>query len=826
MTSLAQLGLGQSAKVVQLSKSGEIAQRLMEMGVTPGVAIRLVGSAPLGDPLEYELRGYRLCMRRTEAEQIEVETFWMSTTTLRSTIRVALIGNPNTGKSSLFNALAGVQQRVGNYPGVTVEKKIGHFRHGAEHFEVIDLPGTYSLAPRSPDEMVTVDVLLGRRAGESPPDIVLSIVDAANLQRNLYLVSQVLSCGLPTVVALNMVDVAADRGIEIDVAGLAERLGVPVIPIQASRGQGLEELKLALIASAECNEREPTDPFPSVFQEHTDQLSAHLNAEREDPLPRYLVERLILDGNGYLEHQLLPSEQAIGHAELCVIRSSLAESGYPVPAVEAMARYDWVGKILDGVVHDPDRKHFTASDRIDAVLTHKVWGSLVLIAVMTLLFSSIFRFAAPAMGLVDQGVSWLADLASGMIPEGALQSLLVDGIIGGVGAVVIFLPQILILFAFIAVLEDCGYMARAAYLMDRVMAGVGLNGRSFIPLLSSFACAVPGIMATRVIENRRDRLATILIAPLMSCSARLPVYIILISAFVPAEHYLGGIVGLQGLTMVVMYGVGIAAAVVVAWLLKNTLLRSETPPFVLELPSYKMPSMRNVFFRMAERGWDFLYVAGTLIFAITIIVWALAYYPRSEERVAEALAAQQAGLTGHIATTEPGTSERQAAEQELAAFNEPENLEYLTDSLHQQFSFLGRAGKFIEPVVRPLGWDWRIGSAAIASFPAREVVMGVLGVIYNLGGELDVGEDSDQTRLQSRLQAARWDDSGKPVYNLPVALSLMVFFALCAQCAATLAVIKRETNSWRWPVFAFSYMTALAYVGAFITYQVTSRIWL
>jgi ferrous iron transport protein B len=750
----------------------------------------------------------------------------MSTSTLRATIRVALIGNPNTGKSTLFNALAGVQQRVGNYPGVTVEKKVGHFRHGEQPFEVIDLPGTYSLAPRSPDEMVAVDVLLGRRSGESSPDIVVSIIDASNLQRNLYLVSQVLSCGLPTVVALNMVDVAADRGIEIDVAGLSQRLGVPVVPIQASRGQGLEELKLAIAAASDRDEHPAFNPFPAAFQEQTDRLVTQLNSGREPPLPHYLVERLILDGNGYLEQHLITSEHTAQHASLRTARESLAAAGLPIPAVEAMARYDWVGKVLDGVVHVPDRRQLTASDRIDAVLTHKVWGSLVLLAVMALLFSSIFRFAEPLMGWVDTGVSWLAETAAGMIPEGALQSLVVDGIIGGVGAVVIFLPQILILFAFIAVLEDCGYMARAAYLMDRLMAGVGLSGRSFIPLLSSFACAVPGIMAARVIENRRDRLATILIAPLMSCSARLPVYIILISAFVPAQSYLGGLIGLQGLTMVSMYLVGIFAAVAIAWLLKKTLLRGETPPFVLELPSYKTPSLRNVLFRMAERGWDFLYVAGTLIFAITIIVWALAYYPRSEAKVAEAVAARESVLQKNIATATPGSPEHVAAEKALAEFNEPENLDHLNASLHQQFSFLGRAGKLIEPVVRPLGWDWRIGSAAIASFPAREVVMGVLGVIYNLGGDLDVGEESDQTRLQSRLQAARWDDTGEKVYNLPVALSLMVFFALCAQCAATLAVIKRETNSWGWPVFAFGYMTLLAYIGALVTYQVTSRIWL
>ncbi len=741
-------------------------------------------------------------------------------------IRVALVGNPNTGKSTLFNALAGVQQRVGNYPGVTVEKKTGHFRHGEQPFEVIDLPGTYSLAPRSPDEMVAVDVLLGRRAGESPPDIVLSIVDAASLQRNLYLVSQVLSLGLPTVLALNMMDVAKERGIEIDVVALSKRLGVPVIPIQASHGVGLTELKAALLAAAASKGGTTTDPFPTVFQNHTDRLVEHLNANRTDPLPRYLVERLILDGNGYLEHQLLPSDQATEHAELRAIRSSLGEAGFPVPAVEAMARYDWVDRILEGLVLAPTSTKIHASDRIDAVLTHKVWGTLVLIAVMSLLFSSIFRFAEPVMNLVDAGVGWVADLASGLISEGALQSLLVDGIIGGVGAVVIFLPQILILFAFIALLEDCGYMARAAYLMDRLMAGVGLSGRSFIPLLSSFACAVPGIMSARVIENRRDRLATILIAPLMSCSARLPVYIILISAFVPAQHYLGGLIGLQGLTMVAMYSVGVIAAVGVAWLLKKSILRGETPPFVLELPSYKMPSARNVFFRVIERGWDFLYTAGTIIFAITIIVWALAYYPRSDAQVAESMQATEQLLIVLRESATPSSDERHAAEQNLAEFNEPENLDHLAASLHQQYSFLGRAGKFIEPAVRPLGWDWRIGSAAIASFPAREVVMGVLGVIYNLGGDLDVGAASDQTRLQSRLQAARWDDTGEPVYNLPVALSLMVFFALCAQCAATLAVIKRETASYRWPVFAFSYMTALAYVGALFTYQITSRIWL
>jgi ferrous iron transport protein B len=475
-----------------------------------------------------------------------------------------------------------------------------------------------------------------------------------------------------------------------------------------------------------------------------------------------------------------------------------------------MARYDWVAHVLNGVARRPDDHKPTSSDRIDSVLTHKFWGTLVFAATMAVLFSSIFILAVPLMDLIDGAVGSLAGFVESLMPEGALRSLVVDGIIGGVGAVVIFLPQILILFLFIAVLEDCGYMARAAFLMDRLMAGVGLSGKSFIPLLSSFACAVPGIMATRVIENRRDRLATILIAPLMSCSARLPVYVILIGAFVPAEHYLGGLLGLQGLVLLAMYSIGVVAAIGVAWVLKKSVLRGETPPFVLELPSYKMPSIRTVTYRMAERGWAFLARAGTVIFAVTIVIWALAYYPHSEEQVAAEIAAQRAALANDPAA--------------LAEFDQQENLDHVTASLHQRYSFLGRAGQWVEPAVRPLGWDWRIGCAAIASFPAREVVMGVLGVIYQLGPEVDLGAEDDQNRLQGQLRAARWDDTGEPVYNLPVALSIMVFFALCAQCAATLAVIRRETNSWRWPAFTFVYMTTLAYVGALVTYQIGIRL--
>ncbi len=386
-------------------------------------------------------------------------------------------------------------------------------RCGEQHFELIDLPGTYSLAPRSPDEMVTVDVLLGRRDHTESPDVVLSIIDASNLERNLYLLSQVLSIGLPTVVALNMVDVAKDRQIEIDVDALSKRLGVPVVEVQANRRVGLEKLQTALSAEAERVPGERENPFPLAFQQHAEELGTWLNANSSRSVPQFLVERLLLDGDGYLESELLNGTAATGSQKLLAARESLAAAGMPVPAVEAMSRYDWVARVVNGVTRRPDSHERTTTDRIDAVLTHKIWGTLIFMAAMAILFSSIFIVAQPIMDAIKNVVDAFGGYVENRMPDGALRSLIVDGVIGGMGAVIVFLPQILILFFFIALLEDCGYMARAAFLMDRLMAGVGLSGKSFIPLLSSFACAVPGIMATRVIENCRDRLATILIAP-------------------------------------------------------------------------------------------------------------------------------------------------------------------------------------------------------------------------------------------------------------------------------------------------------------------------
>jgi ferrous iron transport protein B len=729
----------------------------------------------------------------------------------RPELHVALIGNPNTGKSTLFGALSGVQQRVANYPGVTVEKKLGQLAHRGRRWTLIDLPGTYSLAPRSPDEMVAVDVLLGRRDDVAAPDAVVCVVDADNLERNLYLVSQVLELGRPTVVALTMLDVARSRGVAVDVERLGRQLGVPVVPVQAQRRDGLDALKDAVEAAANRPATEPARPFPEAFRAEVESLHASLASHGLTP-PRYLVERLLLDTSGYIADRLVPSADrpAIDDA-LRTARARLAEAGAPVPAVEAMARYGWVARVAEGVVAHPEVPRRTAGDRLDAVLTHRAWGTLVLAAVLLLIFHAVFTWAQTPMGWIEAGLAWASDTVAASMPFGPLRSLLIDGVIGGIGAIIIFLPQILILFFFLAILEDCGYLARAAYLMDRLMVRVGLSGKSCIPLLSSFACAIPGVMATRVIENRRDRLVTILVAPLMSCSARLPVYALMIAAFIPNRPVLGRFLGLQGLVLFAMYAVGIVVAAAVAWLLKRTVLRGPTPPFVMELPAYRWPSWRVVTFRVLERGWEFLRRAGTVIFAVSVVMWAVLHYPQPDARTLAPLLAEHTRL-GEAIDASADPEARGALESERA------DLESRIETLTQQRSLLARAGHALEPLVRPLGWDWRIGAAVLASFPAREVVVAGLGVIFDVGRE--AAEDEGDHRLRDALRSATWGGTNRPLFNVPVALSLMVFFALCAQCVSTLAVIRRETNSWAWPAFSFAYMTAIAYLGAFVTYHV------
>jgi ferrous iron transport protein B len=686
-------------------------------------------------------------------------------------LTVALLGNPNTGKSTLFSAMAGIPTRVGNYPGVTVEEKLGRFSHRGQPIDLIDLPGTYSLSPQGPDEQVAVDVLHGRLPGVPRPDVVVAVVDATNLQRNLFLATQATELGLPLVVALTLSDVGRRRGLSIDPALLAERLGCQVVPVATPTGEGLAALRDAIIASSAGHPPEPLRP----------------------------------------ETAGLAETRPAGLAE--TRPAGLAETR-PAAAREAIGRYTLIERLLEGVVSREQAARPLPEDRIDRVLTHKLWGTLFFAAVMLLLFSSIFWLAAPLMDLISAGMDRLAAGVTDLLPPGAIRELIVDGVLAGIGGVVVFVPQIAMLFLFIAALEGCGYLARAAYLMDRLLVGVGLGGKSFIPLLSSFACAIPGIMAARTIENRRDRLLTILVAPLMSCSARLPVYLLLTGAFVPNVAVGVSWLRLPAVVLAGMYALGVVVAAAVAWLLSRTLFKGPPQPFVMELPGWRWPQAGVVIERAREAVWSFLQNAGTLILAVSVVVWALSNYPRNEAGLEADLEAAKTRLTARLDDPALNGDERAELAAEAEALATPEGLAAARQAAIQRASILGRAGRLVEPLVRPLGWDWRIGCAAIASFPAREVVLGTLAVLYNLPAE-----EAEGTALERRLKAARWDDSGEPVFTLPVALSIMVFFALCAQCASTLVVIGRETGSWVWPVITFAYMTTLAWLGAFAIYQ-------
>ena len=694
-------------------------------------------------------------------------------------LNVALVGNPNTGKTTLFNALTGFRRHTANYPGVTVDLEKGPIQNASSPMELLDLPGTYSLAASSPDEAVVTDTLTGQHPSVPSPDALLVIMDASNLQRNCFLLSQLLELQLPTVVALNMTDIAAARGFEIDVDQFSQRLGVPVLAVQATKPATARPLVHALRAAMELQPQARTLELPEVITNEIDALPVN------GDLPRSTVTRALLYPDSHAEKLYLAAGG--DKTNLLAARQRLEKAGFDGAMAEVQARYAWVSQTLDGVLRRPEKRIATWSDRLDQVLTHRVAGAMVLAAVLYGLFWSIFSGAGPIMDGIESVVGAFGEFVASVLPAGVVRSLIVDGVIAGVGGVVVFIPQIVILFLFVAILEDCGYLARAAYMMDRVMRGVGLSGRAFVPLLSAFACAIPAIMGTRTIADRRERFVTIMIAPFMSCSARLPVYVIMIAAFVPATSWLGGWVGLQPLVMMGMYLVGVVSAILVAFVMRKTVLPGAGSSFVMELPSYKLPSLRVIFHRVWMAAKEFLMRAGTIILLVNVVVWALAYFPRSEVTKAAV--------------------EAQAVEQGWDADQTAMELEgaYLRES------YLGQAGHAIEPVLRPLDWDWRIGVGVIASFPAREVIIATMGTLFNLGSE----QDEASQPLQQALHAATWPD-GRKLFTLPVALSIMVFFALCAQCGATLAVIYKETKSLVYPVASFCLMTGMAYVGAWV----------
>ena len=624
-------------------------------------------------------------------------------------LRVALVGNPNTGKSTLFNALTGLRQRVGNFPGVTVERVAGEYIANGQRVSVIDLPGCYSLTPESPDEAIVHDVLLGETKAGWIPDVIVIVVDAENLERNLFLVSQLVELGRPTIIALNRVDRLRAAGMRIDIPELIRELGVTIIPVVAARGDGIDHLR-RVIASAQ------TLPLPSS-----------------------------------------------------VVRSGNSSDN------DANERYNWASGVVARTVERDPQNGRTVSDRIDAVVLHRILGPLIFIAVMALVFQAMFTWAQPLMNGLQALFDAAGTIAMNALPPGDLRSLVVDGVIAGVGSVVVFLPQITILFLLIGFLEDTGYMARAAFVMDRFMRPLGLHGKSFIPLLSGYACAVPAIMATRTIREPKERLATIMVVPLMSCSARLPVYTLLIAAFVPATPIFP-FGNLQGLTLLAMYALGTVAAFLVAMLFRRTLLRSPTRGLILELPPYAVPRPRVLLVTAWQRVRIFLRRAGTVILAVSIVLWALATYPRSNASTADARLAQSA---------------------------------------------LGRVGHMIEPAVRPLGYDWKIGVSIISSFAAREVFVSTMATIYRVD-PADAGPEGTQRTLAARLRTER-NSYGAPAYTTLVALGLMAFYVFALMCTSTIAVTLRECGGGlagtRWAALQLIYMLVLAYGVALVVYR-------
>ncbi len=676
---------------------------------------------------------------------------------------IAIVGNPNSGKTTIFNLLTGLRQKVANYPGVTVEKKEGEcFSQHGKKLRLIDLPGAYSLNARSPDEAVLRDVLLGRQTGTRRPDRVICILDSSNLERNLYLATQVLELGLPTVLVLNMLDVAASREWQVNLQALSDKLGVPVIPMQATSGKGLLELKIA-ISREDIPPPHAHLPLPEAIRQELANSRDDLASVGAIHPQSSLLEPL------YLLSDHDPSHYGIDGDQMKKIRAHRQALEKSFPGWEEQLvndRYGAVEAICKGVLERPAKEPVNLTQKLDRIFLHPIWGGVCLTIVLAALFYFIFSVAEGPMGWIEDTFASLGNWIKTWMSPGDLRDLLTDGVVSGVSGVVIFLPQILILFFFIGLMEDTGYMSRIAFIMDRLMSVVGLNGKSFLPLLGSYACAIPGIMATRTIDSPKDRLITILVAPFASCSARLPVYTLLIAAMVPNDQMSAWI---KAGFLLGLYALGTFGAFFFAWLFNKTIMKGVASPMILEMPSYKLPGLRSILLQMWQRAKLFLRRAGTVILGLSILIWFASTYPKSSSE---------------------------------------------DPTVRLENSFAGMAGHLIEPVIKPLGYDWKIGIGLIGSFAAREVFVSTMSVVY----AVEAGDDEDLTPLRDRIRDERNDD-GRLVFTPLVCLSLLIFYVFAMQCVSTLAIVKRETNSWRWPVFQLAYMTGFAWALSCAVYQ-------
>ena len=825
---LDQLPIGESAVVDQVGGGREVCRRLMEMGLLAGTRVEAVRKAPLGDPLNIRLRGYLLSLRLADAAEITLRpeaTGEVPTSATRSsqgfrfpshprrdspeTTRVPTVlvaGNANSGKTTVFNALTGSRAQVGNYPGVTVTRSSRRVSlPDGVSAEIVDLPGTYSLTAHSPDEQVAVSAVNGRHGVR--PDVVVVVLDAGSLERGLYLAVQIIETGVPVIIALNMLDEARAAGADFDIARLGSWLGTTVVATIASKGIGLDALRDALAGALRLA---PKDEV--VWRGFSERLETEL-------VP---IERALTD-SGFALTRAGTRSWAVWSL-LSLERDDATGSGLPRPVLEAVlatrgkasetgwrldeeivnARYRWIENVVADVrsIVREDTRSWT--NRLDSILTHKILGMVVFAAVMAFLFEALFVWSEPLIGVIEGLTAALQGGMSAVLPPGPVRSLMNDGVIAGVGNVVVFVPQIAMLFLFIALLEDVGYLARVAFVIDRLMGRVGLHGKAFVPMLSGFACAIPAVMATRTIEGRRDRLITMLTLPMVSCSARLPVYALVTAViFVPEQRVLG-VLSAGAVVLFSMYALSVVATLAAASVLRRTVLRGPRLPLVLELPPYRVPVWRNVLLTTWQRVRKFLVDAGTIILTMTIILWALLSYPRSVEI--------ESRYDAERATVTASTAGPQARADELSVLNGLEAGEQI------RYSVAGRVGQAVEPVLEPLGFDWRIGVGILGAFAAREVFVSTLGIVFGIEEA-----DEESATLRSSLQSAERAD-GSPLMTPLTGVSLMVFFVLACQCMSTIVIVRKESGTWGWPVFMFAYMSVLAYTSSLLVYQAGSAL--
>jgi ferrous iron transport protein B len=692
-------------------------------------------------------------------------------------IHIGLVGNPNSGKSSLFNALTGLHQKVGNFPGVTIDKKTGSSDlGGGQKSQIVDLPGTYSLYPKRSDEWVTYKVLL-HQDEDVKVDMVILLVDASNLRRNLLFCSQIIDLKIPVVIALTMMDLAAKKGIEIDVPGLERELGVPVVPVNPRKNKGIIQLKRILAQRAQSLYMTPVRDFISnraLAEDAVSQMRQVLPEISDYKALHYLINHESFGFSKDMHHRIESIEEVnqFNHTR--------------VQAEEILQRYNRIRQVMQQTISEPDPLQKTLfTERLDNILLHRVWGYVILLTVLFFLFQSVFWLARFPMDGLDWSLTKMSSWVSAQLPDGWFRDLMVNGLLAGLSGILVFIPQIMILFGLITVLEDTGYMARISFLTDKLMRKVGLNGKSVMPMISGFACAVPAIMSSRNIENKKERLLTILVTPLMSCSARLPVYTMLIALTVPNKD-VWGFFNMQGLVMMGLYLMGVVAALIVSYVAKRFIHSKEKSFFILELPTYRAPRWKNVAITMVSKAKIFVRDAGKVIIVISMILWALSSY----------------GPKGRMLSIAEKYANAPASEMKA------KNAEHLENS------FAGILGRGIEPVIKPLGYDWKIGIALITSFAAREVFIGTMATLYSVEG----GKNANPQTLRERMASAKRED-GTKVYTLATAVSLMIFYAFAMQCMSTLAVVKRETRGWKWPIIQLVYMTGLAYVASLIAYQ-------